>query len=423
MKTSINARRAALALAALAALLTPTIAMADDQVAPREAGPDAPQDSPAKDSPDKQEAPQDSPAKDDPDKQEAGAAKGGPEAPNALHTPPAALEAGEAMILKVVVDRDWKLDKLWVDLRGRGGAEWTRLPLLRTEGAVFAVRVPQAMLQPPGVEYCIASVDLEGTTRAHFASQQAPHAVQINGDTEETRLAERLSMHGGRRSSFKAFGEATLYGRRLELVEGGARERTDAFSDTFWTSDLEYTYRTLGALYDIRFGLGLMRGQRSTLQNGDVVIGGGGDEAAPEPGLNYGWSEANLALNRNFSLGGRLILGASEEGFAAGVGGVLRIGDIAGTHLAVGGQLLQDAGNVGFMTFAWDTVPRAPMALTIEITERPDADANPLGTRMLLDLGFEVVEGLTLTARIGYAARNEAVEGGPVFGVGATYER
>ena len=197
---------------------------------------------------------------------------------------------------------------------------------------------------------------------------------------------------------------------------------SDPFSDRFFTSEFEYTYRILAGLHDIRFGMGLLRGQRATLNQGELELEPSG-EGLSSPGLNYGWSEANFEVHRNFSVGGRLILGASEEGFAAGVGGVVRIGQIAGTHLAVGGEALQDAGNIGFMTFAWDTVPDFPMALTIEVSQRPDADLNPLGTRMIYDLGWNVTGGLTLNARVGYAARTQGLEGGPIFGVGATYER
>ncbi len=200
---------------------------------------------------------------------------------------------------------------------------------------------------------------------------------------------------------------------------------TDAYSDSYWVAELEYTYRVLSWLHDFRFGVGRLRGSQPTVtidgQTQDLALEQGLDTPADEPGYDYGFGEANLSVLDNLSFGMRLVLGASDQGFAAGVGGTVRIGRISGTHFAVGGEIQDEIGNRGWMAFRWDTVPDVPMALTIELTKRPD-EGGPTGTRLLYDVGLEASEGLTIDARAGYASRSAGIEGGFVGELGATYE-
>jgi len=102
--------------------------------------------------------------------------------------------------------------------------------------------------------------------------------------------------------------------------------------------------------------------------------------------------------------------------------GLVRIGRIAGTRFEIGGELLQDAGNKGFLRFAWDTVPRVPMALTMEVDGWPDADANPTGTRLFYQAGVELPAGVTLIGQVGRVTRNDAVDSGWLGGLVTRYE-
>ncbi|MFB6375039.1 MAG: hypothetical protein ABEN55_18400 [Bradymonadaceae bacterium] len=122
--------------------------------------------------------------------------------------------------------------------------------------------MPGDRIQAPGLEYYIASETDEGR-RMHFASPDDPHPVVIHGETAQTRRQKRLARHGGYRSTFELRGEMTQYGGRLadpnELPEGksGDDVTTEPFTDKYWKVELEYTYRVLSMLYDIRFGLGV----------------------------------------------------------------------------------------------------------------------------------------------------------------------
>ncbi len=63
-----------------------------------------------------------------------------------------------------------------------------------------------------------------------------------------------------------------------------------------------------------------------------------------------------------------------------------RIGHLGGTRLELGGELLTDLGNRGWLGFTWTTIPRVPMGLTVELTERPGGEDGATGARLLYDL-------------------------------------
>jgi len=341
-----------------------------------------------------------------------------------FHEAPAVVQAGESAHLLARVTGDWKADAITVHFRPVGSeAAFTAVPFQRASDGDFEAVINARDLQPPGIEYYIASTDRDGHDRLHFGSPTAPHPVVAIGETDELVEAERLARHHGHRSSFELRGQYTLYGRRLAAPYDSYDDTTtNPNSDRYWVGEAEYTYRRLGALYDLFFGIGVMRGDFATVDVNGQSVPASVAPGTDAPGLNYGYGGVTLELLRNLSVAGRLTLGASARGFAAGVGGLVRIGRIAGTRFEIGGELLQDAGNKGFLRFAWDTVPRVPMALTMEVDGWPDADANPTGTRLFYQAGVELPAGVTLIGQVGRVTRNDAVDSGWLGGLVTRYE-
>lgn len=339
-----------------------------------------------------------------------------------LHVPPSSWTAGEPLEIAARISADWTVSRVWVGYRPSGtSGEYTEIDMLRAPDNRFVAVIGASDVQPPGLEYFLSSEDVGGVHNNHFASAQSPYAVSVLGETDEMRLAQRLERHNGNRSTLEAWGRFAQYGRRevdrsdspivadRAITEGG---------DRFWLTELEYTYRFLGMLYDIHFGLGVMRGVPATL-----VIDGESRPLNPsengDPGLNYGYGGITLEFTRLLSMEADLTFGASEEGFAAGVGGLFRFGRIAGTRLEVGGELIGHAGSSAFFRFAWTTVPRFPMALAVELSDWPNHDVNPMATRLIYSIAWEANDRLTIGAEGGYGARTDGVEGGPLLGLGA----
>ncbi len=338
------------------------------------------------------------------------------EEPSLLHTPPSGLEAEEEAWFEAQVEKDWKFESLYLKVRSlRQNGDFETYEFKRTDANTHVAVVPASFVQPPGVEYYIASVDAEGVEFVHFASEENPQPAYADGETSLTRRMSRLERHDGQTSEFELRTEYTMYGAH----QTGSNQQTETGSDALFRSEIQYTYRPLEFLYDFGFGLGFMRGSSPTISidGRSVPV----DTAGDEPGLNYGFGEATIEAWRNFSVTGRLTLGASDVGFAVGVGGVVRIGRIAGTRLELGGELVEDIGSRGWMTFAWDTVPAVPMSLTLEANNQPDPGVNPAGLRFVYELGWDITERVTLLGDIGYATRTSGVSVGLVGGLKARY--
>ena len=350
--------------------------------------------------------------------------------PAVVHHPHAVLTGEQKVRISATVIADWKLDEIWVAARPIGSEqEYASFPLERVGDVEFAAIIPRDVVRPPGIEYYIASRDPQGQVQHHFTSGDRPHRLIVHPTEAQLAQKRHLSRFDGHRSRFELRGEYTAYGRRslreserpVWAPEEPRDMVTDTMSDTYWVTELEYTFRLLTWIHDIRFGVGRLRGSRPTVTIGDGQYTAQSDSEEDEPGYDYGFGETNLSFHENFSVGLRLVLGASHDGFAAGAGGVVRIGQIGGTHFELGGETQGEIGNRLFMSFAWDTVPQAPMALTIELSDRPDEDG-PSGSRLLYDVGYEASEAITLDARLGYASRDFGIEGGFVAGLGASYE-
>jgi hypothetical protein len=97
---------------------------------------------------------------------------------------------------------------------------------------------------------------------------------------------------------------------------------------------------------------------------------------------------------------------ATPESVALGGRAELRVGVRDGTHVASGVEYLADVGTTGFFRLGWGTVPRAPMAATVEITSFP-ASTRDAGVRLYYDLTGVLAHGVRLGLRVGYAARRQ----------------
>jgi hypothetical protein len=248
-----------------------------------------------------------------------------------LHIPPATWSAGSDHRLTAEVTGDWQLRRVWVGIRPIGTDDpFADIDMLRASDDRFTAVVSAELVQPPGLEYFIEVERLDGSVEARFATRDEPHPLPVHGETDQTRIDDRLARHDGHRSSLRLDGEWTRYGSRLAHTR--------------------------------------------------------------------------------------------ENGFSAGFGGLIRVGRIAATRWELGFEALSDTGTLTFMRFAWNTVPRVPMSLGVEISDWPDGDVNPAGTRLLYDLGWEASDNVTLVGRFGYASRSDGIEGGTVFGLSTVLE-
>jgi len=352
-----------------------------------------------------------------------------------MHTPVSSTPAGEPLELSVEVAGDWLVDTVFVEVStdsDRTGAlrraftrECQAHPYgeLVTNDATGRCRIELGrtesgeLLQAPRVGYWIGTRNAGGALEAHFASRESPWPLLVTGESAADERARKLARHEGHTSRFELRGDVTLMGRALAATGTGEDVATDRFSDRWGGAVLSYHYRTLGWLYAFGFGVGVMRGQASTIdgEHPDTL----GRDA--EPGFNWGYGEVDFELHRYFSSALKVILGASEEGFSAGGGALIRIGPLYATHFWASFEVAMDVGYRTAMGFEWHTVPRVPMGVTIELTQWPDTEG-PTGVRMIYDATWEITDMVEAGASLGYATRLDGLDGGLVAGLNTALE-
>jgi hypothetical protein len=341
------------------------------------------------------------------------------------HLPPAEIRLGDPLRVEAEVDQGWKLDALELHFRPAGGA-WTTVAFGKTSATGWAAVVEG--VAPPSVEYFIRSQEA-GRAADEFASAAAPHPVLVVPTEDDVVRQERLLRHQGHRSRTRVVGEWVDYGSHGRAPDG------TRYDDRYYRMEAEYLYRTLTTISYVRLGMVRLRGTVPPPQAFDATAftPGGASTARRDTGVDYGYAELSLALSELVGVQGRLILAADDVGFGTGIGGSLRVGEVTAAHLEVGAQTITRAGFDAFARFAWDTVPRWPMSLTLHVTNEPAAKlvpgtassatdgGAPTGVRAVWEVGYELTAHVTAAVRGGYQARLSTA-GGPTLGAGLTVE-
>lgn len=321
------------------------------------------------------------------------------------HVPPADAEAGKQ--LELVAAASPTTPTLVAHVRTKGAGAWVPIELVRRDDTNWVAVVPATTISPPGIEYYVVAGD-----QPVFASAQWPHSLGVSVPPDDERRARDTLRSRGRRSKVQAMGEWVEYGSTTspggtELVDRYYRFDAD-FSYRLWTYPLE----------EIRVGYTRLLGD--TLQSASVMCAST-DACTTDAGFKVaGWFELGLAAVEGVRFDGRMIVMATQEGFGVGGRGEARLGARDASHVALGVEYLADVGTNGFFRLGWGTVPRWPMAATVEITNLP-ASYRDTGVRLYYDLAREVAGGVRIGARVGYAARNQSVAGF-TGGLGAAVE-
>ncbi|MBK9030880.1 MAG: hypothetical protein IPL61_05995 [Myxococcales bacterium] len=340
------------------------------------------------------------------------------------HLPPAEAEAGAPLELVAEIT-DASVRNVTVFYRALGAAPWAEVGFTQAAGGRWVAAIPLEAVTPPGLEYYLAStpsVVAEGEAPApvaEFATADAPHPVIVRVSARDARRARDLARAGGRRSRGHA---------AFEWVDFGQRRNAAGVTvpDRYYRVDLDFAYRLLTyPLEEIRIGYTRLEG---VVPNGERSLPDDCSTApqAPLPcrvdaGFKVGgWFELGLGLAEGIRFDGRGMFTATQGGFALGARGELRAGVADGNHLAAAVEYMADVGTVGSFRLGWATVPRVPMAMTVEITDLPSSE-RATGIRLLYDVFYPLPTGLRLGARVGYSARDQII-GGPSAGVSASYD-
>jgi len=311
------------------------------------------------------------------------------------HVPPGEIEAGKQV--ELVAQAPAATPTLVALVREHGtNAAFEPIELVRKDDASWVAVVPADAVVPPGLDYYLVAGG-----QPVFASAEWPHTMTVHAAPEDERRARDLARAHGRRSRVNTMFEWVEYGRRSY--------DTARLDDHYYRLDADFSYRLLTyPLEEIRVGYTRLSG--NTLASPEQMCPTA-EPCALEAGMKVaGWFELGLAAIEGVRLDARMIVMATAEGFAVGGRGELRVGAREASHVAMGAEYLADIGANGFFRLGWATVPKLPMAATVEITNLP-ASHRETGVRLYYDIAREVAPGVRLGVRVGYAARTQSVAG------------
>jgi hypothetical protein len=325
------------------------------------------------------------------------------------HVPPA--EATPDQPLELVAEVSGAFDAtLNLHYRPIGAGAWSTAAFTRTDQQHWRAVVPTESVLWPGVEYYIDSIGPgeEAAVVPEFASADDPHGVRILRTKSELRRERELARVGRRRSRVHVGGEYVDYGRRaLGPPYGEVR-------DSYYRIDADFAYRLLAyPLEQIRLGYTRMIGDVPDTLRDDPE--GCPQVDPPDCSLRAGfkvggWFELRFGIGDGVDLDARAMVMATNVGFGVGGRGELRFGDEDANHVAVGAEALQDIGTTAFFRLGWATVPRLPMAATVEVTDLP-SEVRAAGVRFVYDVAFPLSAGVKVGGRVGYQARDADVGG------------
>jgi len=306
------------------------------------------------------------------------------------HVPPAGAEAAAAF--ELVAEAPAETPALTLHYRTLGTQAFTTQEFVRRDPQSWVAVVPPAAVTPPGLEYYI-----DAGTDAVFASSQWPHTTPVNLTDSGARRARDTARSEGRRSRIHLAGEYVDFGSHT--VDGVK------LADSYYRIDADFAYKLWTyPLEEVRVGYTRLLGDNTgyTCDNPPCGADAGFKVA--------GWFELGLAPVEGFRLDGRVMVMATQGGFAVGVRAEGRLGSIDASHIALGVESMADVGTNGYVRLGWGTVPGLPMAATVEITNLPESQRST-GVRLFYDIARSFGHGVRVGLRVGYAARNQTIAG------------
>jgi hypothetical protein len=309
------------------------------------------------------------------------------------HVPPGEAEAGQS--IELVAEAPATTATLVAHVRTAGDHEFRAIELVRRDDAKWVAVVPVTV---PGLEYF-----LDAGGQPVFASAEWPHTLAVHLPAETERKGRDLVRNAGHRSRIHVSGD---------YVDFGSRTVTNMkVVDHYYRVDADFSYHLLAyPLEQLRVGYTRLIGDSHC----DTC-------ASTQTGFKVGgWFELGLAPIEGIRFDGRVMMMATSAGFNFGERAEARLGAAEASHVALGVEHMATVGTSGYFRLGWGTVPKLPMAATVEVTNMP-AVGQTTGVRLFYDIARDIGSGVKLGLRVGYAARTSSVAG-ITGGAGATVD-
>jgi len=314
-----------------------------------------------------------------------------------VHVP--VVEAPPEVALDILATGDFlEMGQVELLYRRLGDEGWRSLAFERREIGGWQARIPAREVLIPGIEYYIHSTDgAGGAEDARFASASSPQRITIAGPSSIALMERELARYDGQRSRARAGFSYVNYGDQ------------GALPDNLWQVDADFTYRILGTLRSLRFGVSRMRA---------TAIDPGETPTSEEAGYDHGFAELEVAFHDLVGAKGQIQLGANGQRFTSGGEGRVRLGLDPGTHVELFAGGAAGVGGYGGMGLFWDTVPYVPMNAGVVVSTFPNAEDQSV--QLFYELSVPLGQFVDIQGRGTYQART-ALYGGIGGGLGFSW--
>ncbi len=302
--------------------------------------------------------------------------------------------------------------------RRAGQVTYQSMPMKRAGTGTFVAVLPAEQLQAPELEYFVEATAADGHAFGVLGEAGAPQQLEV-------RDAPQREPPRPPQATVSAWSDYADYNR----MRG---------NDVVWQTEgfFQMRFGDTG-VRALRSGFGVYRGVGGSLEDLDEL-----ERSPRKVGLTYGYVEVEVGIVDMFSILGRGAVGLEDGGITGGGQASVRIGNDQRTNLLLGGELLGGVGLRGIAQLELDVFDSWPMMVRTEVTNqpagtestpetvRPDADDarpedtsltnNDIGARGIVQVGYRIVDPLTVAVRGSYQGRT-IKHSGPGFGGAISY--
>lgn len=296
------------------------------------------------------------------------------------HVPPVEARADHDLRILAVIDNAWVEDGLLAHYRITGQGDFAALDFERSSAGGYFASIPGRDIGRQGIEYYISG---RKSGALHFASAENPQQVRVEPDASERWIEVERTRLGNRRYAVDA---------GLQLYDFGSTHG----SDRFVQGHVDWSHLLIEDLYSFHLGFAFLQGVTPSGTRPDAVV----DDAR----VRYGYGGVRWRVRDKLWVDGKAMMGFGQDGFAAGVGGALTLGNDWRTAVTVGAEAMTELSYKAFLRLQWDTVPGVLMSAEVATTNQPDAQIDA-GSYVEFKIRYPLTRAVELGGTVNFAAR------------------
>lgn len=319
-------------------------------------------------------------AKGNPTQDQAHATRQLPKRAVLRHVPPVEANANQDLKILAIIESAWVEDGLLAHYRVAGSSAYASLDFERSSAGGYFAMIPGSSVGRQGVEYYISGRQAKAL---HFASAENPQLIRVEPATGDRWMEVERARLGDYRYAVDA---------SLNLYDFGNTHGRDRFVQ----GHVDWSHLLVEDLYAIHLGFAFIQGKTPSGTQDDAIT-----NAAR---VRYGYGGVRWRLRDKVWIDGKAMLGFGQDGFAAGIGGALTLGNDWRTAVTVGAEAMTELSYKAFMRLQWDTVPFVLMSAEVATTNQPDAQIDA-GSYVEFKVRYPLTRAMEIAGTLNFAAR------------------